>query len=79
MQALDHPKFREMIDIASRAKDGVTVPGRKLIREEIIEMFKKQLDSLRKEMNVRRLSVNVFLSIEHLLLYVTRVTLSRVR
>ncbi|KJA12797.1 hypothetical protein HYPSUDRAFT_117807, partial [Hypholoma sublateritium FD-334 SS-4] len=26
LQALEHPRFREMIDVASRSKNGVTVP-----------------------------------------------------
>ncbi|KIM87795.1 hypothetical protein PILCRDRAFT_63181, partial [Piloderma croceum F 1598] len=29
IQALEHPKFKEMIDIASRATNGVKIPGRK--------------------------------------------------
>jgi hypothetical protein len=27
IQALEHPKFKEMIDVASRATKGVKIPG----------------------------------------------------
>ncbi|KAG1908525.1 uncharacterized protein F5891DRAFT_937641, partial [Suillus fuscotomentosus] len=36
IQALEHPKFQEMIDVASRATNGVKIPGRKATRAEII-------------------------------------------
>ncbi|KAJ7181815.1 hypothetical protein C8R46DRAFT_885243, partial [Mycena filopes] len=51
--ALEHPKFKEMINIASRATDGVKIPSRKNTREEIVKLFKKQLDHLRARLNVR--------------------------
>ncbi|KAJ7170453.1 hypothetical protein C8R43DRAFT_875858, partial [Mycena crocata] len=50
--ALNHPKFKEMIDIAARATDGVKIPGRKATREEIMNLFKKQLQSLRARFHV---------------------------
>jgi hypothetical protein len=41
-----------MIDIASRAKDGVRIPGRKSTREEIIDLFKRRMDQLKTKLNV---------------------------
>jgi hypothetical protein len=36
IQAFEHPKFKEMIDIASQATSGVKIPGRKATHVEII-------------------------------------------
>ncbi|KAF8179097.1 hypothetical protein K438DRAFT_1604216, partial [Mycena galopus ATCC 62051] len=52
IDCLEHPKFRDMIDIASRAKDGVLIPGRKSTREEIIDLFKRRMDQLKTKLNV---------------------------
>ncbi|KAJ7781962.1 hypothetical protein DFH07DRAFT_728535, partial [Mycena maculata] len=52
IDALTHPKFKEMIDIAARAPNGVKIPGRKATREEIIDLFKRQMDNLRVRINV---------------------------
>ncbi|KAJ6527510.1 hypothetical protein B0H19DRAFT_1334850 [Mycena capillaripes] len=52
LDALEHPKFREMIDIAARAKDGVRIPGRKATRDEIIDTFKRRMDQLKAKLNV---------------------------
>ncbi|KAF7372312.1 putative AC transposase [Mycena venus] len=51
VDVLDHPKFRNMIDITSRATDGVRIPGKKLTREEIIELFKRRMDQLKAKLN----------------------------
>ncbi|KAH7902998.1 hypothetical protein BJ138DRAFT_1021270 [Hygrophoropsis aurantiaca] len=52
IQALDHPKFKEMIDVASRATNGVKIPNRKATRDEIMNMFKKQMTRLKDKLNV---------------------------
>ncbi|KAJ6618035.1 hypothetical protein B0H10DRAFT_1796135, partial [Mycena sp. CBHHK59/15] len=46
LDALDHPKFREMIDVAARAQDGVRIPGRKTTRVEILNLFQQQMEAL---------------------------------
>ncbi|KAJ7799546.1 hypothetical protein B0H14DRAFT_2297495, partial [Mycena olivaceomarginata] len=51
-QVTHRPKFRDMIDIASREKDGVRIPGRKSTREEIIDLFKRRIDQLKTKLNV---------------------------
>ncbi|KAL1939214.1 hypothetical protein VTO73DRAFT_10255 [Trametes versicolor] len=51
IQALEHPAFRNMIDIAARATDGVRVPNRKQTRRAIIETFKRNLTKLRERLN----------------------------
>ena len=52
IQALEHPKFKELIDVASRAKSGVSIPGRKATRAEIMRMFKKHLTTLKAQLSV---------------------------
>ncbi|KAJ6603775.1 hypothetical protein B0H10DRAFT_1822219 [Mycena sp. CBHHK59/15] len=47
IDALEHEKFQEMIDIASHAKDGVCIPGRKSTHEEIIDLFKRCMEQLK--------------------------------
>ena len=39
-----------MIDVASRSKNGVTVPDRKATRAYIIELFKKNMASLKERL-----------------------------
>ncbi|KAI0245465.1 hypothetical protein BJV78DRAFT_1111205, partial [Lactifluus subvellereus] len=53
IQALEHPKFKEMIDLAGRAKNGVKIPGRKRVRTAIMQKFKTYLTTLRVRLNVR--------------------------
>jgi hypothetical protein len=53
IQALEHPKFQEMIDVASRATNGVKIPGRKATRGEIKRLFKDHLVRLKAQLNVR--------------------------
>ncbi|KAF4615670.1 hypothetical protein D9613_012516 [Agrocybe pediades] len=50
MQALEHPKFKEMIVIASRATNGVKVPTRKAARRHIMRLFQRNLDNLQKRL-----------------------------
>ncbi|KAG2338578.1 hypothetical protein BDR05DRAFT_849379, partial [Suillus weaverae] len=52
IQALEHLKFREMIDIASRATQGVKIPGHKATHAEIMRMFKNHLTQLKTKLNV---------------------------
>ncbi|KAG1811093.1 hypothetical protein EV424DRAFT_1327782 [Suillus variegatus] len=60
IQALEHPKFKEMIDIAARADmhknatNSVKIPGRKATRAEIIRTFKTHLTGLRSKLNVSK-------------------------
>lgn len=53
IDALELPKFMEMIEISARAKNGVRIPGRKATREEIINTFKRRLRQLKDKFNVR--------------------------
>ena len=53
IQALEHPKFKEMIDITSRATNSIKIPGRKATRGEIISLFKDHLIRLKAKLNVR--------------------------
>jgi hypothetical protein len=53
LQALEHPSFHKMIDVAARATKGVEIPNRKASRKHIIELFKKNLDNLRLKITVR--------------------------
>ncbi|KAF8950694.1 hypothetical protein BDZ97DRAFT_1687043 [Flammula alnicola] len=52
IQAFEHPTFKKMIAIASRATCGVKIPTRKQIRKEIIQTFKDQMKALKERLNV---------------------------
>ncbi|KAJ7233462.1 hypothetical protein C8J57DRAFT_1090527 [Mycena rebaudengoi] len=52
LDALTHPKFKSMIDIAARATNGVRIPGRKSTRAEIMQLFNDQMDKLRIQLTV---------------------------
>ncbi|KAF8129341.1 hypothetical protein EV363DRAFT_1169364, partial [Boletus edulis] len=52
LQAVEHPSFKKMIDIASRANKGVIIPNRHASRQEILNLFKKQMASLKERLNV---------------------------
>ncbi|KAG1765407.1 hypothetical protein EDD22DRAFT_775068, partial [Suillus occidentalis] len=54
IQALEHPKFKEMIDVAARATNGIKIPGRKATRAEIMRTFKTHLTGLRSKLNVSK-------------------------
>ena len=43
-----------MINIASRATNGVAIPSRKMTREEIVNMFARQMDNLKAQLKVRK-------------------------
>ncbi|KAG2032383.1 hypothetical protein BDR03DRAFT_874095 [Suillus americanus] len=52
IQALKHPRFKEMVDVASCATQGIKIPGQKATRAEIMRMFKNHLTQLKKKLNV---------------------------
>ncbi|KAJ7146956.1 hypothetical protein C8R44DRAFT_599361, partial [Mycena epipterygia] len=53
IDALTHPKFKEMIDIAARATEGVNLPNREQTREAIIRLFHDQMSQLKLRLHVR--------------------------
>ncbi|KAJ7837442.1 hypothetical protein B0H13DRAFT_1463817, partial [Mycena leptocephala] len=53
IDALTHPKFKAMIDIAARATEGVNLPNRAQTRQQIIETFKDQMNRLKIRLHVR--------------------------
>ena len=52
IQALEHIKFKELIDIASCATNGVMIPHRKITRGEIKRLFKEHITKLQTVLNV---------------------------
>lgn len=52
IRALEHPKFKKLIDVASRATKGVMIPGQKGARAELMRMFKAHLMTLKSELSV---------------------------
>jgi hypothetical protein len=52
IQAFAHPQFKEMINMASRATNGVKIPGRKATQGEIKRMFQEHLTKLKAQLNV---------------------------
>ncbi|KAF6750106.1 hypothetical protein DFP72DRAFT_767119, partial [Ephemerocybe angulata] len=52
IDALSHPKFHELIQVAARATDGVTIPEKRAVRESIIRRFQQNVADLRKRFNV---------------------------
>ena len=59
LSAFEHPAYKKMINVASRTRDGVTIPSRKVARQEIIGMFNKYMLNLRAELNVRFILPNI--------------------
>ena len=57
--ALQHPSFQIMINLASRATNGITFPTRKDTWQKVIDLFKQHLFDLRKclTMSLRTLQV----------------------
>ncbi|KAG1852294.1 hypothetical protein DFJ58DRAFT_613497, partial [Suillus subalutaceus] len=51
IQAFEHPKFKEMIDVAARATSGIKIPGRNATRAKIMRMFKNHLTKLKEKLN----------------------------
>ncbi|KIK92390.1 hypothetical protein PAXRUDRAFT_147465 [Paxillus rubicundulus Ve08.2h10] len=52
IQAVDHPSFKKMIDVASHATKGVIIPNQNATHHEIIDLFKKQKMHLKEHLNV---------------------------
>jgi len=52
IQAQEHLKFKDMIDIAYRAMNGVKIPGRKATQAEIKHTFVDHLTKLKAQLNV---------------------------
>ncbi|KAN0115818.1 hypothetical protein V8E52_006527, partial [Russula decolorans] len=50
LHALEHPKFKDMIDLATRATNSVKIPGQKATQMEIKLMFKEHLTSLKAKL-----------------------------
>ncbi|KAG6904879.1 hypothetical protein DXG01_006492 [Tephrocybe rancida] len=48
LSALEHPKFIEMIDVASQAPNGVKIPNCKATRQYIMDLFQKNIKNLRE-------------------------------
>ena len=55
IQALEHPKFKELINVASCATNGIKIPGQKATQGEIKCMFKDHLVRLKAQLNVSTL------------------------
>jgi hypothetical protein len=52
IDALEHPAFKNMIDIAACATNGVKLPDRRQTRRAIIDLFKQNLTNLQKRLLV---------------------------
>jgi len=52
IQALEHPKFKELINVASSTQNGVKIPGHKAIHTQIMHMLKDHLMRLKSQFNV---------------------------
>ncbi|KAF8336665.1 hypothetical protein F5887DRAFT_891284, partial [Amanita rubescens] len=52
IQALEHPKYKEMIDVAASATKGVKIPNQKQSRAAVIDHFKENLRKLRRHLLV---------------------------
>ncbi|KAF8499369.1 hypothetical protein JB92DRAFT_2555294, partial [Gautieria morchelliformis] len=51
-QALGHPSFKKMIDIAACATKGVLLPHSNGTRDEIMNKFRTQLMNIKERLNV---------------------------
>ncbi|KAF6747684.1 hypothetical protein DFP72DRAFT_821472, partial [Ephemerocybe angulata] len=49
VEALSHPRFHELIQVAARAgEDGVKIPEKRAVRESIIRRFRNSVKELRE-------------------------------
>ncbi|KAF8144960.1 hypothetical protein K438DRAFT_1631002 [Mycena galopus ATCC 62051] len=53
IDALTHPKFKEMMDVAARATEGVNLPNSAQTRDAIIKLFHDQMNKLKIRLHVR--------------------------
>ncbi|KAJ3519324.1 hypothetical protein NMY22_g13261 [Coprinellus aureogranulatus] len=51
LDALSHPRFHHMIDVASRATNGVKIPEKRATRASILQRFKKNVAELKEKFN----------------------------
>ena len=54
--------FKALIDVASRATNGVKIPGQKATQADIMHMFKDHLTTLKAQLSV--LVSSIYLSFE---------------
>jgi hypothetical protein len=47
MSVFDNPHFKNMVEILSHSKEKVKLPGHKLARSEVIEIFQGHLRDLK--------------------------------
>jgi hypothetical protein len=52
IQALEHPKFKELIYFTSCATNGIKIPDRRATRGEIKRLFEGHLMRLKAQLNV---------------------------
>lgn len=52
LKAFQHPAFKNMIDIASYAPNGVNLPATKTTHQAIISLFLTNLAALKEQLNV---------------------------
>ncbi|KAF8445073.1 hypothetical protein L210DRAFT_3365717, partial [Boletus edulis BED1] len=52
ISALEHPAFKNMVNLNACATNGVRIPTRKVTREAIVDMFKEQMKDLRSRLLV---------------------------
>jgi hypothetical protein len=63
IQAFNHPSFKTMLDMASRATKGVLLPSPKKTRARIIHLFKQRMYLLRDRLNVSNSSFLSFFTL----------------
>jgi hypothetical protein len=49
---LEHPDFKEMLNIAATATKGIKIPNQKQTRSAVVEHFKQNLIKLRSHLQV---------------------------
>ncbi|KAG2131867.1 hypothetical protein BD769DRAFT_1355105, partial [Suillus cothurnatus] len=52
IQALEHLKFKDMIDVAACVTNGIKIPGQKATHADIMHIFKNHLTKLKVTLNV---------------------------
>ncbi|KAG1784395.1 uncharacterized protein HD556DRAFT_1201395, partial [Suillus plorans] len=57
IDALNHKSFKYMIDVAARATNGVKLPSRPKTCRAIIDLFKRNLTNLRRQLLVSHLLI----------------------
>lgn len=52
LSAMEHPRFREMINLATRSKKEINTLGRKVARIQILNLFSNHLRDLKQRLAV---------------------------